>query len=67
MAYKTYWTTISGEKKWNGYGGRGAKQKMLKALRILNMGVSPQDKGYFTFCRCDGVYYFTMSRQYWNE
>ena len=60
MAYKTYWTDINGEVKWNGWRGRGAKQAMLKSLRILNMGLTPEDTGYFNFCRCDGVYYFTI-------
>ena len=57
MAYKIHWDNTGRYKKLAGYGGRGAKQKMLWALKQLNWGDDPTNPS-FTYYRFNGAYYF---------
>jgi len=57
MAYKVY-SGDNDSERLIGYGGRGAKQKMLKALRILNYGDHPMQPSFSWFRGLDAVYYF---------
>ena len=63
MAYKVHYVNNDGSKRLIGYGGRGAKQKMLWALKQVNWG--DEVRGHpptWTYYRgLDSVYYFGLA------
>jgi hypothetical protein len=61
MADKIYCDNTGKCKKLAGYEGRGAKQKMLWALKQLNWGDDPTNPS-FTYYKFDGAYYFESAR-----
>ena len=58
MAHKVHYENNDGSKRLIGYGGRGAKQKMLWALKQLNWGDHPTNPSFTYYRGLDSVYYF---------